>query len=422
MKKLVVCCDGTGNQVSEDISNVLKFYRTLRKTDKAGPLQLIYYDPGIGTLALPDPWTRFRQDAINALSLATGYGLNDLVLAAYRFLITHYEEGDDIYLFGFSRGAYTVRVLAALLHRIGVLSPQQQNLADAALNAYQRSPEIIYPTSTAVDGSSVIMFGSERRDDRASQFSRIVSVRWPTIRFLGVWDTVASIIVPRQSSGLPSVQELPHTRRNPSVQVFRQAIALDEFRRMFRLHSWDEGQVHMHNRFSATNNAFPQDSKQVWFAGCHGDVGGGYPEASSFLSKFPLLWMIGEAREHGLNFYTQAINQLAWGVQREGSPFSYVAPKWNEPVHVSLTAPWQILEYLPKSERYKEFKERRSVAGYYIPQGEPRVVPEGSWLHESVILRAASSGTKSSVALPTDYQVVPQPIGPGVGEAQSERA
>src|ERR1700722_8488940 len=124
MKKLVVCCDGTGNQVSEAISNVLKFYRTLRKTDKAGPLQLIYYDPGIGTLALPDPWTRFRQDAINALSLATGYGLNDRVLAAYRFLITHYEEGDDIYLFGFSRGAYTVRVLAALLHRIGVLSPQ----------------------------------------------------------------------------------------------------------------------------------------------------------------------------------------------------------------------------------------------------------------------------------------------------------
>src|SRR5580658_5819792 len=136
MKKLVVCCDGTGNQVSEDISNVLKFYRTLRKTDKTDPPQIVYYDPGIGTLALPDPWTRFRQDVVSVLSLATGYGLNGRVLAAYRFLVTHYDEGDDIYLFGFSRGAYTVRVLAALLHKIGLVSPPQQNLAEAALNAY----------------------------------------------------------------------------------------------------------------------------------------------------------------------------------------------------------------------------------------------------------------------------------------------
>ena len=122
-----MCCDGTGNQVSEDISNVLKFYRSLRKTEKTDPPQVVYYDPGIGTLALPDPWTPFRQATATILSLATGYGLNDRVLAAYRFLINHYEQGDDIYLFGFSRGAYTVRVLAALLHKVGLLLPQQQN-------------------------------------------------------------------------------------------------------------------------------------------------------------------------------------------------------------------------------------------------------------------------------------------------------
>jgi uncharacterized protein (DUF2235 family) len=416
MKKLVVCCDGTGNQVSEDISNVLKFYRMLRKTDKTDPQQIVYYDPGIGTLALPDPWTRFRQNAASALSLATGYGLNDRVLAAYRFLVEHYDEDDEIYLFGFSRGAYTVRVLAAMLHKVGLVSPAQQNLAEAALNAYQRSPEIIYPTSTAADGSLMVDFGPERRDDRAAQFSRIVSVRWPVVRFLGVWDTVASIIVPRQKGKLPSLQELPHTRRNSSVQVFRHAIALDEFRRMFRLHSWDEGQVQMHNRFSATNNAFPQDSKQVWFAGCHGDVGGGYPEASSFLSKYPLLWMIGEAMEHGLQFNTQAIHQLAWGVQREGSPFSYVAPAWEKPVHVSLAGAWVPLEYWPKNDRYKEFKERLSLLGRYLPLAEPRVVPEGSWLHESLLKRASSSDWKSPVALPERFQVVPMPVGPAHGD------
>jgi uncharacterized protein (DUF2235 family) len=416
MKKLVVCCDGTGNQVSEDISNVLKFYRTLRKTDKTEPAQIVYYDPGIGTLALPDPWTRFRQNAVSALGLATGYGLNDRVLAAYRFLADHYDEGDDIYLFGFSRGAYTVRVLAGLLHKIGLVSPAQQNLAEAALNAYQRSREVIYPTTTLPDGSLVVEFGAERREDRAAQFSRIVSVCWPTIRFLGVWDTVASVIVPRQNSGLPSLQELPHTRRNPSVKVFRHAIALDEFRRMFRLHSWDEGQIHMHNRFSATNNAFPQDSKQVWFAGCHGDVGGGYPEASSFLSKYPLLWMIDEAAEHGLKFNTQAIHQLGWGVQREGSPFSYVAPAWDKPIHISLTGSWRLLEYVPKADRYKEFKSRRSALGHYLPQAEPRVVPEGSRVHESVLRRASKSNTKSTVALPRNYRVVAMPVGPGQGE------
>ena len=105
-----LCCDGTGNEVSENISNVLKLYRVLRKTGKTTPRQVVFYDPGVGTLARPDPWTKFRQDAIAVLGLMTGYGLDDNVLAAYTFLINNYEEGDDIYLFGFSRGAYTVRM------------------------------------------------------------------------------------------------------------------------------------------------------------------------------------------------------------------------------------------------------------------------------------------------------------------------
>src|SRR5882757_9498832 len=141
MKNIVVCCDGTGNEISENISNVLKLYRTLRKTEKTEPLQTVFYDPGVGTLARPDPWRKVKQDAVAILGLATGYGLDENVLSAYRFLITHYEDCDDIYLFGFSRGAYTARVLAALLHKIGLLSPQQLNLTDAALAAYKQSSE-----------------------------------------------------------------------------------------------------------------------------------------------------------------------------------------------------------------------------------------------------------------------------------------
>src|SRR5450432_783635 len=125
MKNIVVCCDGTGNEISENISNVLKLYRVLRKTDKTEPHQVVFYDPGVGTLAKPNPWTKLRQDAITILGLATGYGLDDNVLAAYDFVISHYEDGDDIYLFGFSRGAYAVRVLAGVIHKVGLLAPQQ---------------------------------------------------------------------------------------------------------------------------------------------------------------------------------------------------------------------------------------------------------------------------------------------------------
>ena len=379
MKNLVVVSDGTGNEISENISNVLKFYRVLRKTPKTTPNQIVFYDPGVGTLARPDPWIKLRQDTVTVLGLMTGYGLDERVLAAYNFLIDNYEDGDDIYLFGFSRGAYTVRVLAALIHKIGLLAPQQRNLADAALAAYKQSTELPAPTT----GTRLDQQSSEAapvsKDDRAAQFARIVSVRWPTVKFVGVWDTVASVIVPRPGRFYTfSLQELPHTRRNPSVKIFRQAIALDERRRMFRLHAWDEPQMFMHNRFSATHNSDPQDAKQVWFAGVHADIGGGYPEAESGLSKFPLLWMIDEAVEHGLSVNTQAVNQLAWGIQRESSPFTYVAPDISRDPHQSLTNIWRSLEWLPKADKFKEWKGRRSSFGFYIPNGEPRLVTDNA--------------------------------------------
>src|SRR5258707_14540757 len=119
-RNIVICCDGTGNEISENISNVLKLYRCLRKTEKTQPRQLVFYDPGVGTLARPDPWHKLRQDFSAILGLATGYGLDEKVLQSYQFLVHNYREGDQIYLFGFSRGAYTVRVLAGPNHQGGL--------------------------------------------------------------------------------------------------------------------------------------------------------------------------------------------------------------------------------------------------------------------------------------------------------------
>jgi len=298
MKNIVICCDGTGNEISENISNVLKLYRVLRKTGKTEPRQLVFYDPGVGTLARPDPWRKLWQDTITALGLLTGYGLDDNVLATYEFLVQNYSDGDDIYLFGFSRGAYTVRVLAGLIHKIGLISPQQSNLAGAGLAAYKQFSSLREQHGPSLDPKLLLQGGAEEseqgapatRDDQAAQFARILSTTWPTIKFIGVWDTVASVFVPRPDRlYLPSLQTLAFTRHNPSVRTFRQAIAIDERRRMFRLHPWREPQAFMRNRFSTTNNEEPQDILQVWFAGVHADIGGGYPEKESGISKFPLL-------------------------------------------------------------------------------------------------------------------------------------
>ncbi len=415
MKNLIVCCDGTGNEIGENISNVLKCYRIVIKTGKTDPPQVVFYDPGVGTLARPDPWTKFRQDAIAVLGLATGYGLDDNILASYEFLINHYEDGDNIYLFGFSRGAYTVRVLAGLIHKVGLLAPQQQNLAGAALTAYKQSTEADHDDSSAQCSDDEEGAGGDpqSRDDRAAQFARIVSVRWPTIKFLGVWDTVASVIVPRPDRFYTfSLQELPYTRRNPSVKVFRQAIALDERRRMFRLDPWDGSQNFMHNRFSKTNNSEPQDVQQVWFSGVHADIGGGYPESESGLSKFSLLWMIGEAVYHGLAVNQQAVNQLAWGIQRRGSPFTYVGPDIMRDPHQSMTKVWQSLEWMPKSDKYKEWKALRSHFGYYIPNGEPRLVPPNAFIHESVVRRREAVQHYRPINLPKNYRIIPMMAGP----------
>ena len=416
MKNIVICCDGTGNEISENISNVLKLYRCLRKTDKTTLFQAVFYDPGVGTLVRPDPWRKLKQDFIAILGLATGYGLDDNVLAGYEFLVNNYEEGDQIYLFGFSRGAYTVRVLAGLIHKVGLISRQQANLAGSGLTAYKqfsgdRSQAGLNLQSLTDAGDDEGPFAVSR-NDQAAQFARILSTRWPTIHFVGVWDTVASVIVPRPDRFyLPSLQELAFTLQNPSVQIFRQAISIDEKRCMFRLKAWDDPQTFTHNRFNQIK-AEPQDIQQVWFAGVHADIGGGYPERESGLSKYPLIWMIEEAVKCGLAVNPQTVKQLAWGVQRRGSPFSYVPPNVRGDLHNSMTAAWRILEYVPKAAKYKEWPTRKTHFGFYIPDAEPRRIPEGAPVHESVLKRMDALADYRPVNLPLKFETVPMPHPP----------
>jgi uncharacterized protein (DUF2235 family) len=425
MRNIVICCDGTGNEISENISNVLKLYRCLRKTEKTQPRQLVYYDPGVGTLERPDAWHKLRQDFNAILGLATGYGLDDNVLAAYDFLVRNFRDGDQIYLFGFSRGAYTVRVLAGLIHKVGLISPEQANLAGSGLIAYKQfssdgAPKLRVNLKLLIDAGDEDGPLPETSFDNAAQFARITSSRWPTIRFVGVWDTVASVIVPRPDRLYwPSLEELAFTIANPSVQTFRQAISIDERRSMFRCKKWDAPQTFQHNRFNDAH-AKPQDILQVWFSGVHGDIGGGYPEKESGLSKYPLLWMIDEATKCGLQVNPRSVNQLAWGRQRKGSPFSYVPPDVRGELHQSLRGAWWILEYIPKSAKYREWPARRTHFGFYIPDAEPRVIPEGAVIHESVVKRMDALPEYRPVNMPAKFETFPMPVPPAALDEAAE--
>jgi uncharacterized protein (DUF2235 family) len=350
-KNIVICCDGTGNQVEGNLSNVLKLFRILRKNER----QRVYYHPGIGAIGADDPWTRLTQNTKGVFELATGYGLDDEILEAYRFLGTHYEKGDRVFLFGFSRGAYTVRALAGFIHMIGLLPPDQLNIADYALSAYKKV--------------------GDRGDFRSGwRFGHVTGARRIIIDFVGVWDTVASMIVPRwdRCIPIPTLQMLPYTRTNPSVKVFRHAKALDERRRFFRLNRWTEPQSFVANPFDKAAPAAAQDIRQVWFAGVHADIGGGYPEDQSGLAQFPLNWMIDEAVQFGLAIDARTRSHLALGQNQPDARENFAKPDATAQLHVSLTAAWRPLEWIPKRVKYEEWKWRLKLDGFYIPDGEPR--------------------------------------------------
>ena len=303
-KSIIICCDGTGNEIKENQSNVLKFYRILQKDAK----QVAFYDTGIGTISNSGAWSTLKTKAKGVFGLMTGFGLDRNVMDAYRFLAENYEVGDQVYLFGFSRGAHTVRVLAGLVHLVGVLKPHQVHLINYALTAYKQA--------SLKDDFSI-----------AWRVQEVLETPRVTIRFMGCWDTVASVIVPRRDRFyIPSLEELPFVKENPSVQVFRHALAVDEKRRMFRVSEWAEPQLFKTVPYLKDEQADPQDIKQVWFSGVHSDIGGGYPETESGAAKLPLKWMMEEAAEHGLVFRKRLPKHLVLGQNPKNSTRNYVAP------------------------------------------------------------------------------------------------
>lgn len=396
-KNIVICLDGTGNQIEENLSNVLKLYRVLEKTDE----QLVYYDQGVGTLGHKYTWGLARQKFLNLLGLAFGRGLESNVIAAYEFIVKHHQEhkiggktrGDNIYIFGYSRGAHTARVLAGMLYEIGVLEPEQVHLSGAAFTAYKQSKHPIDETNLCDE--------PEYEGDGAN-FRRVANTKIATIKFMGLWDTVSSVFIPNPRGIFPPFtrSHLPHTAINPAVATLRHAMAVDERRRMFRADHWPMGQIYKPN-IHAQGEPEKQDAKEVWFAGVHGDVGGGNKRADSGLSQFPLLWMLAEAKKSDLKVFKRMADYVT-GERPWTKNTRYLYPKSDvtAKLHNSMTWAWKPLEIIPKSIKRREWPKRKSFLGFYLPLGEPRFITADANIDKSVKERVSKVDDYEPINIP----------------------
>jgi len=266
---LVICCDGTWKAAkSKDGSepgdtNVWRLHHQLVADPTRSPESQHYYQEGIGTKG-----GFFKR----ILDGAIGYGLPEEIKRAYRWVCENYQPGDEIYLFGFSRGAYLVRSLSGLITCCGVfdLSSNKVHNADALLN------DVIKEFERAAGGS----FNRSKFKHRATSHGNA------SIRFIGVWDTVGSLGIPDSFSvqNLIDKHYFSDTRFIKTIQTGRQALAIDERRKNFTPTLWTD--------------CDDLDVEQVWFSGVHTDVGGGYDDRS--LGDITLEWMMNEAAKAGL--------------------------------------------------------------------------------------------------------------------------
>jgi uncharacterized protein (DUF2235 family) len=347
-KNIVLCCDGTGNSFDKPLeqSNVAKVYSSL----VVDATQVCYYHPGVGTMGSPNSRGRIDKEWSRIKGLAFGAGLLTNVGDAYRFLMDTYADGDDIFLFGFSRGAFTVRALASLLHVFGLLCRGNHDIIPYVLNMYaKRSREAKHKHRT---------FPSD--EPFKWQFSHSRPVR---ISFCGLWDTVSSY------GWIYDPVQLPFLGCNPIIEIGRHAISIDERRCFYQDNLWGKGEG-------------GQDIRQVWFNGVHSDVGGSYVEDSSGLSKIALEWMIVEAIKAGL----QVEPIKAKTILGKCCPYpsvtnlpSYIPPNCNGMLHESLKSLWWLLEVLPQQDPHLNGKR------WCLPLGRRRTIPINSRVHQSVV-------------------------------------
>ncbi len=310
-KNIVICCDGTWStpdhrdrgQISP--TNVVHMRNAIASYTSDGREQVIYYHRGLGTTPMQ-----------YLLGGAFSVGITEHIKNIYGFLVDNYQEGDKIFFFGFSRGAYTVRSVAGLIHNSGLLYKQHGARLKESYDLYRRRDPASKPSG-----------------EEAKQFRQNYSREGVKIKFMGVWDTVGSL-------GIPIGTVLPYLTRHyyqfhdvklsKGIEHAYQAIAIDEQRKNFEPTLWEKQE-----------DTHGQTLEQVWFAGTHSNVGGGYQDSG--LSNIAFLWLKEKAEACGLAFdpvyirnnICEDLNQNICGELRDSKTglFSFLGSS-NRPIGV----------------------------------------------------------------------------------------
>jgi uncharacterized protein (DUF2235 family) len=310
MKRIVIACDGTWNRLdAEHPTNVAKLVQAVLPEAPDGVAQITCHLDGVGT-GRGTSWLARGLD--RWLGGAFGQGLTETIEEAYRFLVLTYAPGDEVYLFGFSRGAFTARSLAGLVRTCGILDRGSAAAIPEALRLYWGRAQASGP-----DGAKALWF-------RARHAAQVtvggVEAGWRAARgleagvplrlaYLGVWDTVGALGVPRRlalAAWLNRGLAFHDTALSRIVGAARHAVAIDERRRSFPPTLWDNLEA-----LNAETAGAPY--AQCWFPGDHGAVGGG--RAVSALSDEALLWVAEGAAAAGLGLDPAAV--AAWAAGRD---------------------------------------------------------------------------------------------------------
>jgi uncharacterized protein (DUF2235 family) len=340
-RNLVICSDGTGNTFRQHVSNVSLLVQAL---DLGHPDdQIAFYDQGIGTTPslvqgvkdfkksggsdrkaleiLPPPKVSVARPLAKLAGLTVGYGLYANLREMYQALARNYDnpKTDFIFLLGFSRGAFTVRALAGLLHRCGLPAKQFADDDEAFTCCFSQAYAAYRPHC----------------EDwvRIERFKKTYGAREIDIHFVGIWDTV-------KSYGGIRPQSLPHLRHNPAVRQVRHALALDERRSWFLPTSWGwiDGDAQVVSTLRPDPRYERQQIKEVWFRGCHSDIGGGDEEADT--ARISFRWMLGEATHAGLVLDSAC---EPWIFEPDETSVRAV-------IHESFSAGWWLSDRMPRWE------------------------------------------------------------------------
>jgi uncharacterized protein (DUF2235 family) len=308
MKRIAIFCDGTWNRSDADFpTNVVLLSQAARLRDDAGTVQQVIYQPGVGTGRGATGVARWLDRTAGG---AFGLGLNLNLEEAYRALVFAYEPGDEIYLFGFSRGAFTARSLAGFVRTVGL--PPRAHVAriPKALDRYRSRMPSTHPAHERsfefrLDYAPGVVTSREEAEWRAVKGHPPGHLL--EIAYMGVWDTVGSLGVPAHLSFLASVFNGPHRFHDAalsrSVRSARHAVAVDERRRTFEPTLWDNLAS-----LNGEDTGAARRYRQEWFPGTHGSVGGGGDITG--LSDAAAVWIAEGAMAQGLAFDAGSIEAM----------------------------------------------------------------------------------------------------------------